>query len=56
VQIHAVSNIVAVLADREDTIVIDEYAYVHVTECVLLPRGLNLLPVSCFLGVGHLVY
>ncbi|GAX76831.1 hypothetical protein CEUSTIGMA_g4277.t1 [Chlamydomonas eustigma] len=43
--VHAISNIVSVLADRGDTIVIDEYAYVHVTECVLLPKGINLLPI-----------
>ena len=45
-QVHAIYNVVSVLADRGDTIVVDEFAYVHVTECILVPKGLKLLPVS----------
>ena len=53
VQVHAISNIVAVLADRGDSVVVDEFAYVHVTECILTPRGLNLIPVSGNRGRGR---
>ena len=49
-QVHAIYNIVSVLADRGDTIVVDEFAYVHVTECILVPKGLKLLPVSDAIG------
>ena len=45
-QVHAISNIISVLADRGDSIVVDEFAYVHVTECILVPKGLKMLPVS----------
>jgi len=35
-----------VLADRGDAIVVDEFAYAHVMECTLVPKGLKIIPVS----------
>ena len=42
---HAISSLITVLTDRGDTLVVDEFTYAHVAECIFLPRGLKLLPV-----------
>jgi kynurenine/2-aminoadipate aminotransferase len=43
--VHAVSNLISCLADRGDTLIVDEFTYAHVSECIFLPRGLKLLPI-----------
>jgi DNA-binding transcriptional MocR family regulator len=44
--VNGISNIISVLADRGSRIIVDQYSYTHVTESLLTPRGMELVPVA----------
>ena len=44
--VNGISNIISVLADRGAKIIVDTFSYTHVTESLLSPRGMELLPVG----------
>jgi len=50
-QVHALNCAVSCLCDRGDFIICEEFAYTHAPECIFIPRGLHMLPVSARAGV-----
>ncbi len=52
---NALVAAVSCLCDAGDYVLCEEFAYSHAPECVFVPRGLHMLPVSapCTLHAAH---